>query len=82
MIPWSGCISKKPADNAYMERCSRLELAKAPFTVENGPSARCLLLACELCVATVEALALAVVSMHLVDRERATAAAGEVQVAK
>ena len=64
-----------------MERCSRLELAKAPFTVENQPSAQCLLHACELCAATVEALALAVVSMHLVDRQRVTTAAGEVQVA-
>ena len=59
-----------------------MELAKAPFTVENQPSAQCLLHACELCAATVEALALAVVSMHLVDRQRVTAAAGEVQVAK
>ena len=58
-----------------------MELAKAPFTVENQPSAQCLLHACELCAATVEALALAVVSMHLVDRQRVTAAAGEVQVA-
>ena len=64
-----------------MERCSRLELAEPPSTVENEPSARCLLHACELCAATVEALALAVVCMHLVDRQRVTAAAGEVQVA-
>ena len=58
-----------------------MELAKAPFTVENQPSARCLLHACELCEATDEALALVVVSMYLVDICRATAAAGEVQVA-
>ena len=58
-----------------------MELAKAPFTVENQPSAQCLLHACELCAATVEALALAVVSVHLVNTCRATAAAGEVKAA-
>ena len=58
-----------------------MELAKAPFTVENQPSERCLLHACELCATTDGALALAVVSMHVVDRQRVTAAAGEVQVA-
>ena len=64
-----------------MELCSRLELAKAPFTVENGPSGRCLLHACELCAATDETLALVVVSMYLMDTCRAIAAADEVQVA-
>ena len=58
-----------------------MELAKAPFTVENQPSERCLLHACELCAATVEALALVVVSMYLVDTCRAIAAADEVKVA-
>ena len=58
-----------------------MELAKAPFTVENQPSERYLLRACELCAATVEALALAVVSTRVVDRQRVTTAAGEVQVA-
>ena len=58
-----------------------MELTKAPFTVENGPSARRLLRACELCATTDAALALAVVSMYLVDTCRAMPAAGEVQVA-